>query len=58
MRYAWVPVFGGVFTQRKFGGPSRNFSLSKKNCPPDLSATLKVVKHTPKMMEIDAAVIF
>ena len=25
---------------------------------PDLSATLKVVKHTPKMMEIDAAVIF
>ena len=41
------------------GGPNRNFSLSKnKSTAPDLSTTLKVVKHTLKMMEIDAAVIF
>ena len=42
-----------------FGGPNRNFSLSKKkSAAPDLSTTLKVAKHTLKMMEIDAAVIF
>ena len=44
--------------EMNFGGPNRNFLLSKKTAAPDLFTTLKVVKHTSRMMEIDAAVIF